>query len=359
MSYRVESYRPEHRDGVLEIQKHLWSPHREINDAFMSWKYENNPYIRNPQIYLALSGEKVVGMRGAFGCRWFMGQPQSALSVACMGDFVIDPAHRNKGLFTKIMQFALADLLDQGYEYVFSLSANHLNQLSALAMGWRSLGILDVRLRTGLAFRIRRKIRHHLKLGEEDPSGLLDRKLNKPVFKDGRTLVLEKEPRLEQMAALVNEIPNDNRLRHDKSVDFFRWRFNNPLCQYRFLYTGALDGYLVLQTFKFRDQGLVNIVDWEAKDMDTVRCLLRTAVGLCKYLRLSFTLPRFESELLGLIDQLGFERKIFASGIGEYKPTILMRALSAGPIKGTWTLGGMDLVNPETWDMRHIYSDEV
>ena len=53
-SYEIIRYRPEFRDQVIELQKHLWSGDTAFNSAYFRWKYETNPYADDIPIYLAV-----------------------------------------------------------------------------------------------------------------------------------------------------------------------------------------------------------------------------------------------------------------------------------------------------------------
>ena len=64
MSYRFTRYRPSYREQIVRSQTALWSPDLALNSAYVAWKYEQNPYVGEPLIYLALQNERVVGMRG-------------------------------------------------------------------------------------------------------------------------------------------------------------------------------------------------------------------------------------------------------------------------------------------------------
>ncbi|HKZ41902.1 MAG TPA: hypothetical protein VJ044_13135, partial [Candidatus Hodarchaeales archaeon] len=52
--YTMANYQPEFKKQVVELQKHLWSPSAALNAAYLEWKYERNPYLDTPLIYLAL-----------------------------------------------------------------------------------------------------------------------------------------------------------------------------------------------------------------------------------------------------------------------------------------------------------------
>lgn len=96
--YEIARYRPEFRDRVLRLQTHLWSPDLSLNDAYMRWKHEQNPYLHESLIYLALRGEDVVGMLTFFGTRWQIGSPPETFDALYFDDLVVLPVHRNQRL---------------------------------------------------------------------------------------------------------------------------------------------------------------------------------------------------------------------------------------------------------------------
>ena len=70
------------------------------------------------------------------------------------------------------------------------------------------------------------------------------------------------------MAELAERIGYDGRIRHVRDEQYFSWRFQNPLSEYRFLFwdNGRLDGYLVLyrKVYPPGNDELAYIVDWDA-----------------------------------------------------------------------------------------------
>ena len=73
MSYRFTRYQPKYREEIVRLQTVLWGPDLVLNTAYLTWKYEQNPYLDEPLIYLALQNERVVGMRWLFGAQWEIG----------------------------------------------------------------------------------------------------------------------------------------------------------------------------------------------------------------------------------------------------------------------------------------------
>src|SRR5262245_31682246 len=128
-SYRVVPFSPEHESLVAQLQRHLWNPDVQLNAAYLRWKYFDNPYFREPLLYLAFTGDRLIGMRGAMGTRWEVGHPVERHTLPYADDLVIDPAFRGRGLHGIIMRFALDDLARRGYRYVINLSAGHVTRL--------------------------------------------------------------------------------------------------------------------------------------------------------------------------------------------------------------------------------------
>ena len=107
--------------------------------AYLEWKYEQNPYFREPILVVALDARgRVVGTRGFLGSCWQT--PTGVIPIPCAEDFAIAPRYRETGLATAIMRFALDDLEQRGFEYVMNASGGQITVLNSLAMGWKTLG---------------------------------------------------------------------------------------------------------------------------------------------------------------------------------------------------------------------------
>ena len=309
--YDVVKYNPEYKDQVIELQKHLWSSNKVVNAAYFEWKYERNPYVDTPHIYLVLYEGQVVGMRGMFGARWQIGNPRKTFLGLCAGDLVIAPEHRNRGLFTKIMINTLKDLADKNYHYIFSLSSGPVTRLSSLATGWRSIGNLEAFGWKPRHRNISRRLRKYMTelslpplAKAHDPFYFLDKNTLRRQGRISPHVSIAKTPRPEVMAELVERIGYDGRIRHVRDKEYFSWRFNNPLSSYRFLFweDSRLEGYLILQT-KFNDDTLrVSIVDWEAANPRVQSELIEAVLRLEKFEAMiiwTATLPDAVKVLLG------------------------------------------------------------
>ena len=377
--YTMANYQPEFKNQVVELQKHLWSPSADLNTAYLEWKYERNPYLDTPLIYLALYDGEVVGMRGMFGSRWEIGSPSKTFLGLCAEDMVVAPNHRNRGLVTKIMRFALNDLGNRGYSHVFSLSAGAVTFLASLAMGWRKVGSMQRMCwnpnQVSFLQRSRRFIIGHSlfwRFFDKFPSPLhqwavrqrplyhLDRKRFRRRFKVSPCLSVQQAPRPEEMADLVRQIGNDGRIRHVRDRTYFSWRFQNPLSRYRFLFwdEAGLKGYLVLQEYvsRYLSRTKVNIVDWEATSVNICAELLRAAITLCDFTEMVAWSATMDGEKKILLRDTGFNPADDSKGMAQHQHCLLVRTVQDEMLDTDWAIDNVPLLDMANWDVRMIFS---
>jgi Acetyltransferase (GNAT) domain len=365
----IVRYRPEHKEAVARLQTVLWSPDAAANRRYFEWKYEANPWVDEPRVWLGLRGDDVVGMRGFYESRWQVGSPGHVVPVPLADDFAIAVSERSSGLATQIMQTALADLASSGVEYAFTLSAGQVTMLGSLAQGWRSAGRHEplARREPGPAWlgRLRARIRHARLVwrwadapllrsaAERRPFHWLDRAPSPPGLSIGR------ERRPAEIAELCAAQPNDGRLRHVRSQDYLAWRFANPMHDYRFLYAeqdGRLAGCLVLRA---RVMGLaptaqVAIAELVGRDSRVRGALLAAAIDAGRFIELVVWGARIGAEERALLRERGFAPLDPARDARGY-PCALLRSTRGTPAS-EWQIGGRALLDPVSWDLRMLDS---
>jgi len=371
LPFRVVPYSAEHKGLVAELQRHLWSPDTRLNASYLEWKYHQNPYIREPLIYLAFVGDKLAGMRGASGTRWEVGDPAEFFTLPYPDDLVIVPAYRRQGLHRAIMNFALRDLAGRGHRYVVNLSASQITAGASMSMLWRNAGRVKPlhrrTLRKIAADFLGNRARHLPLLWRWADSvralsghsgdhlfDRLDARFSPPdQGRDTGPLFGRKTPLNRQMAQLVARLPRDGRIRHVRDEAFFGWRFSNPMRNYRFVYLGRerLRGYIVLQQSAGVNGDRASIVDLEGES-DQIRTELLTA---------AIEYGEFPEVLLW---QLGaspattqaIERHGFKPLGAAHENSILVRSVRDEELNAAWMLGGRRLDDASQWDLRMIYS---
>jgi GNAT superfamily N-acetyltransferase len=375
-NYEFVRYQPDLKGQVVELQTHLWSPSLALNTAYFEWKYERNPYLDEPLIYLAMYHGKSIGMRGFFGAQWEGGVPAQRFTSLYADDMVIAPEHRRRGLVSELMTSAFEDLDEQGYEYVFNLSAGEVTLHSSLSMGWRSAGWahpmrrqswrtalqsrflgamnrLPVVSRKLAGFGSQRSTRSHCSLDD------VDLKCVSRVLRCIPPISVQDAPRCAAMAELVERIGSTGRIRHVRDSQYFQWRFQNPLSRYRFLFweEDRLEGYLVLQEYTSEySPDVLNIVDWEASNAAILSGLLQAAVSVfAKARRLIIWSATLPPPTIALLQMNGFH-SVRHPKAAPSPPAILVRPIHRGQLDGEWMLAGRRLLDLASWDLRMLYS---
>src|SRR5262245_13499435 len=123
MEVEIIFYRPELAPEICELQAHLWGPDLALNRRYFEWKYEQNPYLSEPVIALAVAEERLVGMVGSMGMCWEVGVPPRAFLMPCSSDMVVMPAYRGKKLAPRLADAVLEELATRGVDHSASVNA--------------------------------------------------------------------------------------------------------------------------------------------------------------------------------------------------------------------------------------------
>lgn len=367
--YEIRKYTPDFRDEIIELQKGLWSGDAALNSAHLHWKYERNPYLDGPLIYMALHEGAVVGMRGVYGARWLLGEPGRDVGALSSGDLVVAPEHQARNLPRRIMQLAEDDVRALGYRYLLNFSASPVTYLHSIRMGWRDLGAFGTMARRsrlgGATQAVRRFVASRRSLSalsrrlkrRADGLASLSSKTAEHRFArlDAGTarrgpIVAAREARPSAMAELVERVGRGAGMRHVRDEAYFAWRFRNPLSIYRFLFWGdrRLEGYLVLETPRRAYRTQVRIIDWEASAGEPRAELLRAAILRGRFADLRVWSATLPAESTALLATHGFTKAPTADA--RYR-----HALLAKDLRGR---GDDPLPDLSAWDLRMVFSDK-
>jgi GNAT superfamily N-acetyltransferase len=374
MTYDIVKYSPELSGDVARLQTVLWSSDVDTNAKYVEWKYHQNPYAQPPLVYLALTGGRVVGMRGFMGSRWQIGNESLSVPLAC--DLAIEPAHRDRGVFSLLMGAALEDLAELGYRYVFNLSAQRETLVASLATGWRSVGSLGVLRRSTRAVGGTRRL--VTKLGalrsrcESIGGRILSRgSLGHPFSRlDGTArrqphprIGLATAPRVGEMARFVERTTSRGLIRHVRDEAFFAWRFRNPRASYRFLFweDAGFRGYLILVAGLSyepdRFYPTVRILDWEAADAEVESELLKAALAWGRFSSLETWSTGLSESASGLLERHGFRPSGPEPSFRDPGAMVLVRPTKSQIAEADWVAAGVRLLDIDNWDLRQAYSD--
>jgi hypothetical protein len=360
MDYRLVRYQSEFIDQIARLQTGLWSPDLATNVAYFEWKYQQNPYVSEPHIYLALENDRVVAMRGFYGSQWAIGESGQILTLPCAGDTIIAPEHRRHGLLRQMLQFEQSEFLAP-FPYALSLSASPRVYFCALSEGWRAIGPYNALARPSpiqsllKSKRLKKWIqkRHAAVTKLWRAASYL-----RSTLPRGR-IQISSNLRAEDMAALVARTAKRDKIHHLKDSRYFAWRFRSPLSRYRFFYwqDTALEGFLVVRRPYRAKIGPVQLADWAVSDPEVFAKLLEAALydaALGGMQTWSATLP--ESVTTALVER-GFA-PVESSREAGYHPSLLAHRKKTEPNGGTWNLAGLDISDVNNWDLRMASSDQ-
>ena len=370
----IVEYSPDFKDMIAQLQTQLWSANVALNKSYFDWKYEANPYGTEPQIYLAFYDDSLIGMRGFYPSKWQFGANREGRIIFVADDTIVHNEFRSKGVMNTLMSAAYEGLKERGIGYLFNLSGGDFTVKSSLASGWQSVGSLRPILRMSPSERRRNQLRHAMaqtpllwRYAESEwlsgatrgnPFAYLDRQPNTMVSQAGVTVSVSRHARPGQMARLVGQIGDSNRIRHVRDETYLAWRFKNPLREYRFLYVGesALDGFMVIQCERGRgsSRARVNIVDLEAVNEQVQDALLETILRpglLMEVFAWSVTLP---IRVRDALSRAGF--KLYQPNEAVAGPTIIVRSTDDFQQSADLIVDGLRIVDIRNWDMRMIYS---
>ena len=303
-------------------------------------------------------------MHGVYGSMWEATPSAPTGKVLCAGDLVLQPKHRGRGLFTMIMEYALADLAHENVAYLFNLSAGVSTRFGSLSTGWGSTAPIPSMRREkrppkpGRAGGLLRRLGLSRPIAFTGPFGRIDH-WSRRGGRVSRDILVSEISRPDAMADLVRRTRHDGRIRHVRDESYFAWRFGNPRASYRFFFFGrnALEGYLVLQTRLYAETPHpVRIVDCEATSQAARSALLAAAVEGIENRALEIWTGTHSSGDREALGALGFEKQEVSS-VTEHYSSILVRPVLASAQQRPWLFGGRDVLDLASWDVRLLDSD--
>jgi hypothetical protein len=367
--FKIISYRPEYHSQIVALHEYSWRGDAALRSAYIDWKYIRNPYLREPHIYLAMDGERVIGIRSFVGAKWQFGSPRQTLILPLEADTIVDPEHRNQGLVSLMMRTAMKDMGEKGYPYLLSLGSVPRLLMSDMKRGWRSIGSLGaLRLTTSgqkslprlralvrkseLAVAVYRKLRKPAVAAPRGQFDLLDHICDQKSGKLGRNVSIASSPRIAGMVRLKGQLVVDSRIRHVQDEEYYTWRLRNPASQYRYLFwdDSELQGYLILQTARFSSfRPAIALVDWCATSGEIWAELLRAAIRLTEGQDLfTWSVTLSEEERI-TVENAGFAPVPEGS---TNTPWIAAACTVREMADQDWCLGGQSLLDIKNCDFR-------
>ena len=363
-------------DQIASLKTINWGLDFDVFRSYVKWNYIDRPHSKQPIIYFVRAGDKIVAMAGVYESTWRIKDAPAHFSALCSSDLLILDEYRNKGIYKKMTDFVLEDLERTGAQHFFSFNATPLNTLISLSRGWKSVGQIKImkkqfqtiestaitlakKLAGPYARKLLRKtgIGMLLKKRERNNSQRIDMICQDPKTQLPPRITIDDKPRPAEMALLVNNTLPENKITQLRDELFFRWRYNNPLSKYLFLYwyDDCLKGYLTLQShiYSMESGGAHNIFELEATDSSIKIELLNTLISLIDSGSISTWVNMLDRDSYDFLVSKGFKEDSSAKSIKNPPRTILIRLL--GKDNNKLEFHGLNLLDSTGWDYKMIY----
>ncbi|KYC45241.1 MAG: hypothetical protein APG12_01696 [Candidatus Methanofastidiosum methylothiophilum] len=234
----ITKYKKEHKPDLIKFLAYFYKTlNYETRKKLFVWRYESNPYINSPFIYLAFDGKKIIGFR-AFVIQKFILKDKKFL-LGTPADAVVHPQYRRKGLFSKLTEYAIDDMdKNSNIRFLVSLSANSASEAGNIKLGFVPIG--------------KRKYVYKISLSNTLKSIYRNNRFQKRDISIGKNIKIEisKELRSDDISKLMNNFLNKNKIRNLKDDKFYNWVFGSSSNDYIYVYyikNDVLLGYICLE----------------------------------------------------------------------------------------------------------------
>ena len=110
-------------DRTIDFLKREW---KSINtdkwEKYFFWKYINNPYIRFPNIFVAVDRRDIIGFRAIFVQKFSYGN--TVLLIGSGADARIAESYRGKGIYKALVDFGNSYCNNNNINYLLNLTSN-------------------------------------------------------------------------------------------------------------------------------------------------------------------------------------------------------------------------------------------
>ena len=225
------------------------------------WKYDKNPYLDEPLIYLAFQGDKIVGHR-AFVVQNF--KLKEDYLIGTPADALVHPDHRRKGIFSKLTDFAIKDIEERDHiDLLISLSSTKKSAKGNIKAGFTPVGKREKLYN----FSIKKIFKNRYKK-EIDFNQIISSKMN------GKTIEISQKLKIDDIVELMKISTNYKKFRNLRDRQFYRWRFEEYPKDLIYLYIwdqNDLEAYLSMEkeNIQFRgfDLDYYSLLEYGYKDI--------------------------------------------------------------------------------------------
>jgi predicted N-acetyltransferase YhbS len=259
----IRPARTDDRPGIIQVAVRALGWQGDGRDvSFFGWKHDDNPFGPSPA-WVAVEDGQIVGFR-TFLC-WELNRGADRLRMVRAVDTATDPRHQGKGIFRRLTENAVAELIADGYDAVYN-TPNDQSRPGYLKMGWTELGRPSITVRPRGLRSARQMMR----------SRTGAKKWSEPTTVGRSAVAALHEPGIE---SLLTQLRPSGRWATPRSAAYLRWRYGFEPLHYRAL--EVRDGLAIFRVRRRGPSREVALCEWLAPAPD--RRALRRLVDAGDY----------------------------------------------------------------------------
>lgn len=365
--YTVRFYRPEDREGFLSLYETVFGGG---SDAWLDWKYVENPYVDHVPIIVAEREGEIVGAKPAFALEMRVGDTPSIALQPC--DTMVHADHRRRGLYSRMLSHQ-KEAYRSGEAAFFFNFPNPASMPGSLEAGWRPAMVVPTYYRVQNPAGL---MENRWKRGWKNPLGPSAHRLARLSAPLVRTSLRVQDrfrlpdPPDEVGLARRYDVPTGtfaslyearvpeyvHAIRDER---FYEWRFGNPHWDY-VAYTAHHDnepiaGIVVGTT---TDEGitvtnLVDVVPMTLRERERTAIVALLDRIVRDHAEVDVLAVRGKSIPRTLLGRYGFrsDQTFPLSYVASLSTLVTRPTVVEGNGKSDWTLEGVDLLDASNWSL--------
>jgi len=340
---QIIKYSEIYKEDVISLLQYIWTGMSENKRRQrFEWRYLNNPYQKQPLVYLAILDGKVVGFRPYVVQKFKLNN--QIFTVFSNADTIVHPEHQGKGVF-KILIQKFFNIEYPENSIVLNLSSNLKSTKGSVKEGLvPTNGIKTFSYKISLFGLVKtliqkRKIPHFF--------------LPLTVSSKGYHISISQSLDSDIISAFVEKNRNPNLLTNIRDKAFYDWRYAYDAEKFYYVYCynkDGLQGYLIL---KKNSDLLYTVEEFGNNSSKEFRIILKSVL---KALRIPWLRSRvFSPSHKKSLNEAGFipEPKILLKMTGKKHLPVLVSPTKANPTENDFLINGLDIRNIENWEIHH------
>lgn len=351
--YDIRRYQSGDRDDVIALYEQVFGGD---GDAWLTWKYEDNPYVDHVTMTVAAKDGEVVAIKPSIAFQLAVGE--SELLALQPADVTVHPDHRGRGLFSRTTEHLQRVYADREPALFFNFP-NEATLSGSLKHGWRTVEEMSTLYR----------VQHPRAMVNDDAplavragarafglaQGTLQRFKDRSSFGD-ETVTRSDHVPTQTLTELAQE-GNPSGIHAVRDARYLSWRYENPAWSYRTYLTGydSARAALVVGRQRTDGQDVVGltdvyppVVDGRADDVERlIQAVVADYPDADTFVVDGRVLPESVRRRTGFRPDSKPPLSWFAS------PSTLVTCPATGtdPAEEDWQIEGLTLTDPSNWHL--------